>query len=128
MGQIGENHVEEAALEWLAELGYAAVHGQSIAPDSITPERTSYGDVVLTARFDAALRRLNPGIPDDAIAEAKAMTLRSETQSLVEENRRLHRFLAEGVPVEVRRPEARSAANMCACWTSMIRPRMTGLR
>jgi type I restriction enzyme R subunit len=105
MGQIGESHVEEAALAWLAELGYATVHGQTIGPDAETPERTSYGDVVLVGRFDAALRRLNLGLPDDAIAEARAMTLRSETQSLVEENRRLHRFLVEGVPVAVRRPD-----------------------
>lgn len=105
MSQIGESHVEEAALAWLAELGYATVHGQSIGPDAETPERISYGDVVLAGRFDAALRRLNPGLPDDAIAEARAKTLRSETQSLVEENRRLHRFLIEGVPVEIRRPD-----------------------
>lgn len=105
MSQIGESHVEEAALAWLAELGYATVHGQTIGPDSATPERASYGDVVLFGRLDAALRRLNPGIPDEAIAEAKAKTLRSETQSLIEENRRLHRFLVEGVPVEVRRPD-----------------------
>jgi len=105
MSQIGESHVEEAALSWLAELGYVTLHGQNIGPDAATPERTSYGDVVLTARLDAALRRLNPSIPDEAIAEAKAKTLRSETQSLSEENRRLHRFLVEGVPVEVRRPD-----------------------
>ncbi len=103
MTGIDESHVEEAALDWLAEIGYASVHGQVIAPDAATPERASYGDVVLIGRLDSALRRLNPGIPEDAIVEAKAKTLRSETQSLVEENRRLHRFLVEGVPVEVRR-------------------------
>lgn len=103
MSQIGESHVEEAALAWLAELGYATLHGQTIGPDAVTPERASYGDVVLAGRLDAALRRLNPGIPDEAIAEAKAKVVRSETQSFVEENRRLHRFLVEGVPIEVRR-------------------------
>ena len=105
MTGIGESHVEEAALAWLADIGYATLNGQSIGPDAATPERTSYGDVVLTGRLDAALHHLNPDIPHEAITEAKAKLLRTETQSLVHENRRLHRFLVEGVPVEVRRPD-----------------------
>ncbi len=37
--------------------------------------------------------------------EAEAVLLRAEAPSLVEENRRLHRCLVEGVAVEVRRPD-----------------------
>lgn len=106
MGQIGESHVEEAALAWLAELGYATVNGLTIGPDATAPERASYGDVVLIGRLNAAIHRLNPTLPEEAVAEARAKVLRSETQSLLEENRRLHRFLVEGVPVEVRRPDS----------------------
>ncbi|MCQ4158808.1 type I restriction endonuclease subunit R [Roseomonas sp. GC11] len=102
---IGESDVEEAALTWLAELGYATLHGQAIGPDAAAPERVSHGDVVLLGRLDAALRRLNPALPQEALAEARNRVLRSETQSLVEENRRLHRYLTEGVPVEVRRAD-----------------------
>jgi type I restriction enzyme R subunit len=102
---IGESHVEEAALAWLADLGYATLHGLSIGPDADRPERTSYGDVVLIGRLDEALHRLNPHLPPEALSEAKAKVLRVETQSLVHENRRLHRFLTEGVPVEVRRAD-----------------------
>ena len=105
MTGIGESHVEEAALAWLADLGYATLHGLSIGPDADRPERTSYGDVVLIGRLDEALRRLNPHLPPEALSEAKAKVLRVETQSLVHENRRLHRFLSEGVPVEVRRAD-----------------------
>ena len=105
MGQIGESHVEEAALAWLAELGYATVNGLTIGPDATAPERASYGDVVLVDRLNDALQRLNPTLPEEALAEARAKMLRSEAQSLLEENRRLHRLLVEGVPVEVRRPD-----------------------
>ena len=105
MTGIGESHVEEAALAWLADLGYATLHGLSIGPDADRPERTSYGDVVLIGRLDEALRRLNPHLPPEALSEAKAKVLRVETQSLVHENRRLHRFLSEGVPVEVLRAD-----------------------
>lgn len=105
MTGIGESHVEEAALAWLAELGYAVVYGQTIGPDAATPERASYGDVVLLARFRSALKKLNPTLLSEALIEAETKVLRSETPSLVEENRRLHRYLVEGVPVEVRRPD-----------------------
>jgi hypothetical protein len=38
----------EAALAWLAELGY----GPNIGPDVNSPERASYGDVLLVERMD----------------------------------------------------------------------------
>src|SRR5690606_33182910 len=44
--------------------------------------------------------RLNPRLPAEARDEAFRRVLASETPSLVEENRRLHRLLVEGVPVE----------------------------
>ena len=45
MSGISESHVEEAALEWLAELGYAVLHGPDISPDGPTPERVSHDQV-----------------------------------------------------------------------------------
>ena len=33
MNLFAENHVEEAALAWLAELGYATANGLDIGPD-----------------------------------------------------------------------------------------------
>ena len=62
MSQIGESHVEEAALAWLAELGYATLHGQTIGPDAATPERTSYGDVVLAGAGAPVVQGLD-GVP-----------------------------------------------------------------
>jgi hypothetical protein len=29
---LNESHIEEATLEWLAQLGYAHVHGPDMAP------------------------------------------------------------------------------------------------
>ena len=48
---FAESDIEEASLEWLAELGYSVRGGQEITPDSRTPERTSYGDVTLSGRL-----------------------------------------------------------------------------
>ena len=105
MAQIAESHVEEAALAWLAELGYAIANGLAIGPDGSAPERASYGDVILAERLKAAIARLNSHLNADTQEEVFRRLTQSETPSLTEENRRLHRFLIEGVPVEITRPD-----------------------
>jgi type I restriction enzyme R subunit len=100
MNSITESHVEEAALAWLAELGYAVKSGPEIAPDSAHAERGSYEDVVLSGRLARAVARLNPDLPEEAQADALRQIARAEYPGLIEENRRLHRFMVEGVPVE----------------------------
>lgn len=100
-----ESHVEEAALEWLGGLGYAVRLGPDISPDGTTPERASYGDVVLSGRLRDAIERLNPHLSAETHREVLRKLVQAETPSLIEENRRLHRFLVEGVPVEVTRED-----------------------
>jgi type I restriction enzyme R subunit len=100
VSKFAESDVEEAALEWLAGLGYATLTGQDIAPDSAAPERISYGDVTLSARLTAAIDRLNPALPPEARADALRRIEQVEYPGLIEENRRMHGFLVEGVPVE----------------------------
>jgi type I restriction enzyme R subunit len=102
---IAESHVEEAALHWLAELGYAVAAGPDIGPDGARPERATHGDTLLLGRLRAAIARLNPGLAPEVRAAVLAKVTQTETPSLIEENRRLHRYLVEGVPVEVRRPD-----------------------
>ncbi|WP_042703172.1 type I restriction endonuclease subunit R [Azospirillum sp. B506] len=100
MSTLSESHVEQAALAWLAELGYTITSGPAIAPDGAAAERASYQDVVLARRLVQAVARLNPAIPEEARAEALRVLRRVEYPGLIEENRRLHRMLVEGVPVE----------------------------
>jgi len=102
-----ESDVEQAALQWLAGLGYAILQGPDVSPDGApegaTPERGSYGQAVLTLRLRQALERLNPQLPAGTLEEVLRKVLQTETPSLIEENRRLHRYLVEGLPVEVAR-------------------------
>ena len=100
MSKLTESHVEDAALAWLEELGYGVKAGPDIAPDSAAPERASYDTVVLAKRLERAVARLNPAISEGARAEALRRLTLAEYPGLVEENRRLHRYLVEGVPVE----------------------------
>src|SRR5262249_21754731 len=94
-----------AALAWLSELGYAAADGLDIGPDGSKPERASYGDVLLIERLRTAIAKLNPTINVDTRSDALSLLLQTLTPALVAENRRLHRFLVEGVPVQVRRDD-----------------------
>ena len=100
MSAFNENHVEEAAIAYLQELGYAYKPGPEIAPDTPTSERLSYGDVLLLKRLKEAIARLNPTIPSDAREDALRRLQQAEYPNLIDENRRLHQFLIEGVPVE----------------------------
>ena len=60
---LNESVVEDAALTWFGELGYAVGHGPQLAPGEPAAERDSFGEVVLVGRLCEAIRRLNPAIP-----------------------------------------------------------------
>ena len=100
MTTLNENTVEQAALSWLHELGWDVAHGPDIAPDGDSPERDDYGDVVLARRLRAALARLNPGLPSEALDDAYRKLTRPEGASLEARNRAFHRILTAGVTVE----------------------------
>ncbi|MFV0298846.1 MAG: type I restriction endonuclease, partial [Hyphomicrobiaceae bacterium] len=97
---INEDLVEQAALAILQEQGLPYLGADVISPDGSAPERASYGEVLLMERLEAAVARLNPTIPEDARRDALRQITGSETQSLTEENRRIHRLLVNGVDVE----------------------------
>jgi len=50
-----ESVVEEATLNWFAELDYAVLHGLDIAPGESNAERTSYSDLALANHSHSAL-------------------------------------------------------------------------
>ena len=105
MAIVDERRVEEATLDWVSGLGYAIVHGPDIGPEGRAAERVSYDEVLLVDRLISALARLNPDVPAEALAEVQRKLRQSETPSLIEENRRLHKYLIEGVPIEVERED-----------------------
>lgn len=100
MAFLSEDDVEQVLLEQFLELGYTRLPDSVIGPDGTAPERASYGDVILIGRLESAVARLNPHIPADAREEAIKRIMGAESASLIEENRRLHRALVEGVDVE----------------------------
>lgn len=107
MNGFSEDIVEQAGIEILKDLGWLHLHGTSIAPDGPAPQRLAFSDVILLPRLETALAKLNPDVPEAARNEAIRQLLSSETGSLVEENRRIHRLLTEGVGVQHRAADGR---------------------
>ena len=92
---LNESIVEDAALEWFGELGYAVGHGPQLAPGEPAAEREpersgdsrrqSFGEVVQShvartltrplprgeEKEREAIRRLNPAIPEGARATVR---------------------------------------------------------
>ncbi len=60
---LNESIVEDAALEWFGELGYAVGHGPHLAPGEPAAERDSFSEVVLVGRLREAIRRLTRPFP-----------------------------------------------------------------
>ena len=100
MAFLSEAAVEQALLEQFQTLGYLVEREESIGPDGKRPERESHDEVILRKRFEGAVARLNPGLPPEAQQDAIRQVLQSELPSLLEENRRLHKLMTEGVDVE----------------------------
>ena len=66
---------------------------------------------MLGNRLRAALERLNPNVPEAVRDEALRKVTRTEMPSLVENNRRFHRLLTDGVDVEYRRADGSIAGD-----------------
>src|SRR5256886_689674 len=108
---LTEATVEEAALTWFGELGYAVDQAAHFAPGETAAERDSFKDIGLVGRLRNAISRLNPTIPDEAREEALRKVLRADAPSLVGNNRAFHRMLRDGVSVEYRRDDGSIAGD-----------------
>jgi type I restriction enzyme R subunit len=98
---ITENEIEEIALGYLQGLGYTYQLGTVISPDGEHPER-QYNEVVLVTRLRDAIDKLNPTLSQDAKENALKKVLRTESPNALINNETFHRYLTDGVDVEMR--------------------------
>ena len=97
--KITESVVEQTALAWFENLGYAIASGPAISPGEPGAQREDYHQVILPQRLFMALSNINPDIPPDAIEDAVRQIARTESPSLMENNRRFHKMLTDGVDI-----------------------------
>ncbi len=92
--------VERPAIGLFGTLGWQTVSAleETLGPGGALGRETR-GDVVLTDRLRAALCKLNPGLPGEAIQTAIDEVVRDRSaMSLEAANREVYRLLKDGVP------------------------------
>ena len=99
--------IEQAALDWFADLEYPVAFGPDLAFDGAQPEREDYQQVILAGRLQQALQRINPVLPPEALQEAFYQLTRPSQPSLLLNNHALHRLLVDGIPVDYKDAEGR---------------------
>ncbi len=104
-GRFTEDYVEQACLDWLEALGYSIMHGPDISPDGDKPERAAYDANILIERFKSAFHNINPHLNADACDYALRKLQQTELPTLIEENRRIHRLIVDGVDVDITRED-----------------------
>jgi len=103
--RVNESTVESAALDWLRGLGWQTAYGPDIAPDMPGAERQDYRQVVLEGRLRLALQTLNSHLSPEAIEDALHKVTQPDLPSLPANNHIIHKYLTDGVPIEVQRSD-----------------------
>lgn len=103
MSKLTESAIEEFAINLLEGQGYKYIYAPDIAPDGDKPERHDYSEVLLTARLEQALRRINPKLPLAVLQTALKDVQRINSPDLLANNETFHRLLTEGVKVSIQK-------------------------
>jgi len=108
-----ESILEEATIDYLLSQKWQVRFGPEIAPSEPDAEREDYREVLLAGRLRAALERLNPSLPAEAIDDAfrKVVALPHLHPGLAANNRAFHKMLTDGVDVEYRHKDGHIAGD-----------------
>jgi len=106
MTKLHESNIEQFTIDLLQNFGYQYLYGPDIAPDSDTPERTQFEEVLLPERLRKAVGRINPFIPKDVREDAIKELNRLNSPELITNNESFHRMLTEGIKVTYRKDGA----------------------
>ena len=97
---MNEAQLEDQSIDWFKELGWSYQNGQDIAPDSASPERTSYHQVLLESRLLDSLAKINKHVPASCLDQVLDVIKKPDHPILEYNNRWFHNLLLEGVSVE----------------------------
>lgn len=96
MNTIFESTIEEFVIDLLKNQGF-----EYLSPEELEAERPDLDEVVLKSRLKRAVDALNPTISEEVRSQALRQVLNLPTQNLMDNNEAFHRFLTEGIEVEV---------------------------
>ncbi|MCL4272258.1 MAG: type I restriction endonuclease subunit R [Anaerolineales bacterium] len=102
-----ESTIEQAAIDWLQELGYSYAFGPEIAFDGEHPERSDYQETLLLGRLQGAIARINRELPAQAQEETLRKITRLGKPSLLLNNHAFHYLLVNGIEVDYKAKNGR---------------------
>ena len=95
--------IQESTADLLEkELGWTSVYAydQEVLGKNGTLGRSNYHEVLLTGRFQKALKVLNPWMTDKQLTEAtERMTEHMSSQTLMQINEQKYQYIRDGIPV-----------------------------
>src|SRR5680860_460669 len=91
MSSMAEHTVQNAAIEWLEDLGYTHIPGNALQRD--------LKKVALESELRDFLTRTYPDVPKGAINEAFAQFTQHEGMDVAYRNRYFHRKLTQGIDI-----------------------------
>ncbi|WP_437528254.1 type I restriction endonuclease subunit R [Sorangium sp. So ce726] len=96
-----ESHIEQAAAGLFRAMGWSTAYAmEEVLGERGTLGREHQGEVVLRPRLRAALEKLNPEAPPEALAQAiDELTRDRSAMSLVQANREIYELLKKGIVV-----------------------------
>ncbi|MCK9454752.1 type I restriction endonuclease subunit R [Sulfurimonas sp.] len=103
MTKITENEIELFAIKLLEKQGFEYIYAPNIAPDSETPLRESFEDVILKEKLTNSLTAINATLEYNQIEYAVKQCQRLRTTELLTDNETFHKMLTEGITVEVQK-------------------------
>ena len=107
-GQYTEDQlVEQPAIKLFQELGWMTINAyqETFGPDG-TLGRDNKSEVFLIRRLQAAIERLNPTVPAEAVAQAVNEIVRPRTvMHYARANQEIHALLRDRVEVSIRQPD-----------------------
>lgn len=100
MNLTEEKLVEQPAINWLKELGYAYISGSDLNPEN--QERDSYREVVLKKRFLEAVKRLNPWLTDTLAQQIYKKVTELDHPDFIMKSKMFYEMLVNGAKVTIR--------------------------
>ena len=95
-----KTHVEEPFLQQLEDLGWTVIRlKQQQKPQQSF--RTQFSQVVLQPQLEEALRKINPFLQDDQVADVIRRLTAFPQKNLIENNRQILQYLLENMTVSV---------------------------
>lgn len=102
VNKYNEDAYEQQCISWFKSIGWNWANGPEIAHDGNAPERSSHKDVVLIGRFEEALVRINPDVPEEAFAKVTKFLVAPGEKDLLKANSLIQNWFVDGVQVKAR--------------------------